>query len=115
MASNSRVRGVTVDQLLGALIDGVNEAFPSGSSLAIDGVTYDMAGLEQKLQEVFLPYKTADELRTQYRNAVKAREAADPDAQDFVEKVANGLQYLFGSDPNLLASSGCRRRRRSAS
>ncbi|MBS2032575.1 MAG: hypothetical protein JST54_32175 [Deltaproteobacteria bacterium] len=106
MSSNNKARGVTIDQLLAAILNGVNTSFPSGSSLAIDGVTYDKAGLGQKIQEVISPYITVEELATQHTNAVKARAAAEAGAKDFTDKLVKGIEYLVNSDPNSLSKFG---------
>jgi hypothetical protein len=106
VAASIKVRGVTVDQLLVSLIAGVIAHFPSASSLVIDGVTYDKEALLQKLQEVNGPFKKAEDLRVQSSNAIKERDASEGAAATFAEKAALGLQYLFGSDANVMAAYG---------
>lgn len=106
MGASRQLRGVTIDQLLAALIQGVNTSFPAGSSVVIEGVSYDKGTLEQKLQAVNAPYVQVDDLRTRLATALKARTAAEPATREFLEKLVVGLVYLFGTDPNLLAKFG---------
>lgn len=105
MSSRKQVRGGAVEQLLRSSLSGLDQAVPQ-ETLVVNGVLLTKTDLKNRLASLIAPYDAATAAQAAASEAVKQREAAEPDAAVFARAFVTAVEAQVGTDPKTLGGLG---------
>jgi hypothetical protein len=95
-----------VEARIAARIKGAGTELGAGETVEVLGVKYDAGQLTAKLQSFQVPYTTTDQAHHAFSEAVKARDAAQPGALEFLDALDRAVEGKYGSRSPKIESFG---------
>ncbi len=93
-------------QKIQTALAGVQQALPDGSSLTMNGQVVTKAQLVAQLSGLLPPLTAVTDARSAHAKAIQAREAAEPNAREFLAQLRAALVSFYGRGSTSLLDFG---------